>query len=100
MPFDMAVLLIDDFSNRIYDYDINDNIIRYDFNEASNIFEITTNENFDLTEEAQHGDWVLEAFVSELEQDVYSNTQIICIDVETGANGMYSTGDELSKLLE
>ena len=68
-------------------------------NEANNIFEITTDEDFDQTAEAQHGDWVLEAFVSELEQDVYSNTQIICIDVETGANGTYSSGDELSKLL-
>ena len=96
MPLDMAVLLIDDFSNRIYEYD---NVVRYDFDETENIFTITSDESFDQTAEAQHGDWVLEAFVSELEDDVYANTQIICIDVETGANGTYSSGDELSKLL-
>ena len=95
MPLDMAVLLIDDFSNRIYEYD---NVVRYDFDEAQNIFTITSDESFDQTAEAQHGDWVLEAFVSELDNDVYANTEIICIDVETGDGGFYSLGDELSKL--
>ena len=36
--------------------------------------------------------------MSELEDDVYANTEIICIDVETGNGGFYSLGDELSKL--
>ena len=94
MPLDMAVLLIDDFSNRIYEYD---NVVRYDFDETENIFTITSDESFDQTAEAAR-DWVLEAFVSELEDDVYANTEIICIDVETGNGGFYSLGDELSKL--